>query len=382
MATAFGGRAQIRRRPKDPEALALGILALRTFATNARGSDFEQRANDKLASLKVDRAAVAKIVDRFDNIRPSVKSELLREFAPLADRPPDRLRLRDERSLAPVRGMTKPAVFGRILDQTRAAMLERPDAGASSGQPRPEAVEGPSPVAGLPREDATAGTQDRLDDPNHPFVPVYTIRYKGLQCLDESDWDRWTTSDEIYIVTSALEIDAGGANVLRNERHPVREGQKYYGNVDTGDHENGPVAACWRGATDVVSLTVAVFENDDGDPDKYKTEVGILVAAAATVVAILFPVTAPYLVGGAIAALATDFLNSLLGSGDDLIEALTEVITQEDLEQFSLTRALDHKGDGIKYHFVTDHQGGGAQYLVAFDVQRRPAHDIPDIQVE
>jgi hypothetical protein len=66
------------------------------------------------------------------------------------------------------------------------------------------------------------------------------------------------------VITSAVHIDAGGNNVVRTERHPAAQNQTWYSDVDSYEERIGPVAATWQGNSDPVSLTVTMFEHDQG----------------------------------------------------------------------------------------------------------------------
>ena len=85
----------------------------------------------------------------------------------------------------------------------------------------------------------------------HPGL-LYTIRFKGIHCKDETHHTD-IGSDEIYVVTSVVFIGSDGENHARTEHHPF--GQDYYGGVDTNETRIGPVAACWSGNSEPVSLT-------------------------------------------------------------------------------------------------------------------------------
>ena len=108
------------------------------------------------------------------------------------------------------------------------------------------------------------------------------IRYVGFHCDAERGDFGW--SDEVYLITSAAHITAGGANVVRSEKHPL--GASEYSNVDVGDTRLGPIAACWQGSADPVSLTAVAFEHDYGDPNHYREEVDAAVKVAIVIAAI------------------------------------------------------------------------------------------------
>jgi hypothetical protein len=227
-------------------------------------------------------------------------------------------------------------------------------------------------------------------------APVYTIRYQGLFCQQETSWDRFSDSDEIYVITSAVHVAADGANIVRTERHPVQQGDGYYGDVDSGEERVGPVAAAWKGAGDPVSLTVIVMEHDDGDPDKYKDTIHTLVEVAVAVLTTKYP----YLgwldkLDGVI----TDAINWVIGSGDDVIDTTTVILPQALMETYTshdpgfyigtrihftisgrfVTTTNEQFQTHLMYHFYTENKGDGATYIVCFDIDRDPSNRNPNI---
>jgi hypothetical protein len=167
----------------------------------------------------------------------------------------------------------------------------------------------------------------------------------------------------------------------------VSGNRPWYDDVDDGEERIGPVAACWDGNSDPVSLTVVVFEQDDGDPDKYKDEVDALVKAAIAALVYVYPVLAPLeLLSGTIA----DAVNWLLDTEDDVISTQTVVLPRAMLELYS-TQGYQAFYQGYRldashfpnlavvpvtthlpYHFLTEHKGDGADYICGFDVIRDP----------
>ena len=63
----------------------------------------------------------------------------------------------------------------------------------------------------------------------------------------------------------------------------------WYSDIDSGEERIGPVAAAWQGNSDPVSLTVVVFEHDQGDPDVYKEQIDDIVKAAIAVASHYYP---------------------------------------------------------------------------------------------
>ena len=225
-----------------------------------------------------------------------------------------------------------------------------------------------------------------------PLPPgTHTIRYRGFHSAQDS-FDRFNTSDEIYIITSAVHIDTDGQNIVRTVRHPVSDTMQRYGDVDTDETRLGPIAACWLGSTVVMSLTVIVFENDDGDPDAYREEVHNLVVVALLIASYLWPGVSALLTLEAFSEFLTDFFNWFLASADDELGTETQILTRGQLDFYSRSSLDEYVGSrlvsyvppeyedfltGLHYHFLTNHQSG-AHYVVGFDVTRNPPFNIPE----
>ncbi len=81
------------------------------------------------------------------------------------------------------------------------------------------------------------------------------LRYKGLNCFGETG--EISGSDEIYLFTIVTTI-ANGQAFVRTEKHPV--GIDSYDDVDQGASFSGPVAPCFFGPAQDLSLVVTVME--------------------------------------------------------------------------------------------------------------------------
>jgi hypothetical protein len=203
--------------------------------------------------------------------------------------------------------------------------------------------------------------------PEPPASTTYILEYTGLHCVDESSLDRWSNSDEVYVITSVVTVTPDGENLHRSEKHPLT--RSHYGDVDDGESQSGPVAACWAGRLGSldqrVSLVSTVWEHDDGDPDAYKAEIDAVLGAAAAIVCYV----KPPLCGVAITLqpVLKWVIKSVIGSGDDLIADAYRTITKSEfLEYEASPLKKDPDWDSIPYHFYTQHKGGGADYRVLF----------------
>jgi hypothetical protein len=219
-----------------------------------------------------------------------------------------------------------------------------------------------------------ANERERIFPPNGDDVeqPVnvtpasftYFLEYKGLHCVDETNWDRGTTADEIYVVSSIVAIDPFNPSaeaVVRTEKHPLT--QPYYSDVDDGETRDGPLAICWSGPASNLSLIVSVMEVDEGDPEAYKEEIHTIVGAAVAVAKLL---------GGpawivALEPLVVWGINELVGSSDDKIADVYRVLPWSDVIRYVNTRpTTDSTMKNIPYHFFTTHNGSGANYRALF----------------
>jgi hypothetical protein len=103
------------RRPKDPEALALAVLALRRYAQGAPPEvPFEAEIAAALRNLDVPPEGAGRLVDNFDEIRPSVRRRLLGPQG-LSDAriPRERVPRREPRSVPRGQGAGLPGLLRR-----------------------------------------------------------------------------------------------------------------------------------------------------------------------------------------------------------------------------------------------------------------------------
>lgn len=339
-------------RPRDPQAVALAVEALRSFASPpADPTEFDRFVGDHLARLGVAPAAAARLAGNVDRIPRATRRAALGAFA-------DTAVVRRDGTLASLRAAAPPRLTGVIGRAARLRVLR----------------------------DVVIG--EVVLEPADP--PVHTIRYRGLFCDEESSWDRFSNSDEIYAVTSAVVIGPDGSNTVRTEKHPVDRDS--YGDVDSNESRIGPVAACWHGTADVVSLSATVLEHDEGDPDEYRDEIDTIVKVAVALAILAGGVNVPTAIAAGIQEILGDLVNWLVGSGDDPISTVTVVLPLADLEAHSRHTPVELQGKritgfppriegfgtGLYHHFLTEHRGGGATYVVGYDVTRDPPLPIDD----
>ena len=178
-------------------------------------------------------------------------------------------------------------------------------------------------------------------------------------------WDRFSNSDEIYVITSVISIDpfdTKGETKVRTEKHPLTK--SYYSDVDTGEKRNGPIATIFNGPASNISLVASVVEQDDGSPDAYKDEVDVIVKAA---VAVAVSLGVDPTLASELSPLISWAVNSLLGSDDDLIsDEYTTLSWSELIAHVNHTPKTSESLGGIPYHFYSEHEGDGASYFVFY----------------
>lgn len=345
---------RLLQAPRNPEMLGRLIAALRVFGGQRQPkNELERSINEALRAQKLAPAAVNRMVGTFDSISKSARVTLLGKIA------------------AP--------------DFVAAARVEEPTVAP---------LVTPFPATAFISSSGLLGALSEVlsRNPDVTPLPLYTVRYQGLYCQKEMSWDQGSWDDEVYLITSAVHIDADGNNIVRTERHPATQDESFYDDVDSGEERIGPVAAVWQGNSDPVSVTVVVFEHDQGDPDAYKEEIDTLVKAAIAILSKIYP---PAAVLALISDTITDGINWLIDTDDDIISTETVVLPRVLLELYS-TQGFHsfHFGQRLDishfpqitivpvtthllYHFITTHRGGGANYVVGFDVARDPPLQLP-----
>lgn len=110
------------------------------------------------------------------------------------------------------------------------------------------------------------------------------------------------------------------------------------------------------------AIAATVMEHDQGDPNKYRDEIHAL-ATAAQAYAAANGIPIPDIA----VDITTDFINSLLGTGDDHLGTTTIVV--EPVQMVWLAQQpLKHYKIQLNYHLVCTCKGGGAKYQVFYRV--------------
>jgi hypothetical protein len=335
-------------RPRNPELLGRVFAALRVYSGQREPThDAERGINDRLNAYGASAQAARRMVATLDAMPASAREQLLGAVAA-----PD---------FVPAEEVAPTTLNVTFTTDTKALL------------------EGAQDVLG---GSATVSATE-------PQPPVYTIHYNGLWCQEETTWDWASLSDEIYLITSAVHV-TNGKNQVTTERHPVAATETWYDDLDSGEERQGPVAACWFGNSDPVSLTAIVVEHDQGDPDALKDEVDALVKAIVAVLTYVYPALKWLeLLRDPIA----DAINWLLDTDDDPIETQTVVLPGAQLEKYASQWPGPHLGSrtdsggpfgfstevpvstNFSQHFITAHRGGGATYVAGFEIVRDPPLD-------
>jgi hypothetical protein len=219
----------------------------------------------------------------------------------------------------------------------------------------------------------------------------FAINYRGIYCQDESDWDRGSSSDEIYVITSTVVPQPGKEPSVTTVRHP--SDKDAYGDFDTGNSRPSQGVSCWTGLAADICVTTTVMEHDEGDAEHYRAEIDAIFTAALVILEAR-GIRIPEMLKN-FQSLVVDALTWLLGSEDDLIEVESQRLTPALLRALAHTKTREYIGKrrvlantagsgfgassmktvedktGIQQHFVTRHNGGGATYVVGYQVTRK-----------
>ena len=194
----------------------------------------------------------------------------------------------------------------------------------------------------------------------------YSINYTGLLCEKETTWDRGTNSDEIFVVASV--VPAYQPETSQTIKNPID--RSYYPDVDSGEFRLGPIANIWRGPAQEITLHCIVYEQDDGDPNKYRDKIKVAVDTIALAAKGYFGWAPPDVVKD----FMTNIINDAFGSEDDLIQEQYMTISKQQLITYGSTPSTEyiksdtHTNTKIPHNFYTTHKGGGATYCPFFEV--------------
>lgn len=191
------------------------------------------------------------------------------------------------------------------------------------------------------------------------------VHYTGLVCFGETSWDQGSNSDEPYALFGVVSPTGGRAVSTR-----------IYEDVDA--KESRPdLVELYRGKPGGLVISITIMEHDEGDPNKYLSQVKGGVEAAskgiATVVSFI-PVVGPILgqaIGSGLAAAKDAIagaLNSIFDFGDDVIGRATTTLSPKRMVVLA-ARTGNSTYKGIGYKAESDLiSGSGASYKTYFGI--------------
>lgn len=194
------------------------------------------------------------------------------------------------------------------------------------------------------------------------------VSFSGLLCFGEtdSDGDDTPTEDEPYVLFG-LADPTGQAN-LRSRIHT---------GVDAGESRPDHLEL-YRGQPCGAVLAAVLMEHDFGDPNAFRPQVEEFVVAASAAVTgavVVVPVVGPVLslaVGALLVELKeviTDFLNGLLGTGDDALGNAVFALSAKQMVVLGARTAPDtFRGVVSKVQSELLGGGQGASYKVCLTV--------------
>ncbi|HEY0714274.1 MAG TPA: hypothetical protein VGF45_16450 [Polyangia bacterium] len=190
-----------------------------------------------------------------------------------------------------------------------------------------------------------------------------TVRFKGLYCFGET---RGAGADSPYVIIGAVTVPGAPATDILS---PI------YDDVDSGDSRPDDIQF-YRGQPNGLVLGLALFEHDQGDPNKYREVVkGVVKEAGALVgqgcAALLGAEAAPVCerLWKSAEGVIVDGLNSALGTDDDHIAKWTCSISAK--EMVTKAGAPHSHFWGIDYHHESPLlSDGDASYKAYLAIER------------
>ncbi|MBN1607683.1 MAG: hypothetical protein JW940_13685 [Polyangiaceae bacterium] len=203
------------------------------------------------------------------------------------------------------------------------------------------------------------------------------VHYTGLICFGETDWDQGSDSDEPYVLLGVVSpevvtLTTGTPGVGAAAAPMARS--KIYEDVDAGEGRPD-VLELYRGKPMGLSVICVLMEHDEGDPDKYKDEVGQAVEYGSDgleIAVAYIPVVGPPLAKAAgpllkkYAPEITDFFNQLLDTDDDALGTESVFISAKQMVLLA-TKTENSASHGVGYKLETPlFSSDGATYKVYF----------------
>lgn len=187
------------------------------------------------------------------------------------------------------------------------------------------------------------------------------IKYNGMICFGETDYDGGSDSDEIYGITTITTYEVPWLSSTGEKKPNVRTSLLgVYDDVDAGETYRDSKIIYIGDAQDM-TFAATCMEQDYGDPDALKSQIQTVAQAAAEAgkaAGYDVPDWAPGLLAG--------IGSALLGTGDDKLGTDSKVFTTGQLQQMGATRPQVERD--IPYHFFTFHNGEGSTYKFYFEL--------------
>lgn len=193
------------------------------------------------------------------------------------------------------------------------------------------------------------------------------LRFAGLHCFGTTSG---LGSDEPYATFGVVSVTG--------ERSDDPPQTRIFEGVDRGE-SRGDAIELFRGLPFGLTLVMTLSEHDEGDPLKYKDEVGNLVEKVGDVIAEALTVV-PFV--GAVLSVAASIgfalagptlageLAELLGTDDDFIGTDQLQLTGKDLMRMARDGATDFDGVGLPASFASPLlSGDGGSYKLYFTVE-------------
>lgn len=384
---------------KDPQAVALVVHLLERYANNiADKTEMDKRLEQTLTKKKFSRENVQRMIANFQRIPVAERRTALGRYA---DIPLEKKFSNQEYQTAFNRltntdinrylQRTEPDERApRVRPNSKHSKTEPPDSESTPGESdkRQKRQDKKPPERQFLNQSTLNGSASRMmtyasfTAPPHALTgaqeePRYRLWYEGLRCVADTDADNFSDADEIYIITTVT--DASGNDWTT--RHPRPHDPNWYTGLDSGETRTGPRRGCWGGENGQLAqnltLTVYLFERDEGDPEEIEEAIRLMWATAGAICsATAHNTIVPCIVGLAIALVINVAINLFTGGEDDLVETRVKNISADDLRRWD--NEDPHRRGNIFYHFSTSHQnnsdGGwtdgaaGAEYRVYFRV--------------
>jgi len=198
-----------------------------------------------------------------------------------------------------------------------------------------------------------------------------TLTFVGFHCFGETD--ELSGSDEPYFINTVLALEDRDENGLATHTVSMTRIYDENGGVDAGRTQQDSVFM-WQGRAQAISVSISLFENDQGDPNAFRGLVDqatdVVAEKATTAIAAIPAVGVPL---AAIAKVAYDVagpdlkdaINDALGSGDDVVATQAMAFSLKELLQRGLSAEVEGNQGRVELPLL---EGDGATYKAYFDI--------------